>query len=124
MRVGYGISGTNILSIGRGVSVGGGGGAQPFVGPYDGVPSIAAAYGMRRLLSDYTGPLIRLRRDSDNTEQDIGYTASGDLDTAALASWLGEANGYITTWYDQSGNANHATQPTAAAQPRYVTSGQ
>lgn len=120
LRVGYGISGTNILSIGRGVSVGGGGGWR---GPYDAIPSIAALYAMRRALSDYTGPILRLRRDSDNTEQDIGYVANGDLDTAALASWLGEANGYITTWYDQSGNANHATQATAAAQPLFVASG-
>jgi len=35
----------------------------------------------------------------------------------SLASWLGGATGYVTTWYDQSGAGNHATQATAANQP-------
>jgi hypothetical protein len=34
-----------------------------------------------------------------------------------LANWLGGATGYVTTWYDQSGRGNHATQVTAANQP-------
>jgi hypothetical protein len=34
-----------------------------------------------------------------------------------LANWLGGATGYVTTWYDQSGRGNHATQATAANQP-------
>lgn len=95
-----------------------------FAGPYDAIPDIVAAYGMRRLLSAYEGPILRLRRDSDQTEQDFGYTDNGDLDVAALAAWLSGANGLITTWYDQSGNGNHATQVTAAAQPLLVLSGQ
>jgi hypothetical protein len=35
-----------------------------------------------------------------------------------LANWLGGATGYVTTWYDQSGKGNHATQTTAALQPK------
>ena len=31
--------------------------------------------------------------------------------------------GYVTTWYDQSGNSNDATQSTAAAQPKIVSGG-
>ncbi|MCB9172338.1 MAG: hypothetical protein H6637_05380 [Ardenticatenales bacterium] len=95
-----------------------------FVGAYDAIPSIAAAYSTRRLLTGYTGSLLRLRRSSDNAESDFGYTAAGDLDTAAIATWLGGASGYVTTWYDQSGNGRHATQATAASQPLYVASGQ
>jgi len=34
-----------------------------------------------------------------------------------LANWLGGATGYVTTWYDQSGKGNHASQATAANQP-------
>lgn len=101
-----------------------GGGAAAFVGAYDAIPSITAAYGMRRLLSSYTGNILRLRRASDNAESDFGYVANGDLDTAAIATWLTATTGYVVTWYDQSGGSKNATQTTAAAQPLYVASGQ
>lgn len=32
-------------------------------------------------------------------------------------------DGFVTTWYDQSGNGNHATQATAASQPKIVSAG-
>lgn len=32
-------------------------------------------------------------------------------------------NGFVTTWYDQSGNSNNATQSTALAQPKIVSNG-
>jgi hypothetical protein len=34
-----------------------------------------------------------------------------------------DANGFVTKWYDQSGNDNHATQGTAASQPKIVDGG-
>ncbi len=95
-----------------------------FAGAYDAIPSIVAAYGMRRLRTAYTGSLLRVRRSSDNTEQDIGYTSTGDLDTAAVAAFVGGGSGYIVTWYDQSSNGYNATQTTAANQPLYVASAQ
>lgn len=95
-----------------------------FAGAYDAIPSIVAAYGMRRLRGAYTGSLLRIRRSSDNTEQDIGYTSTGDLDTAAIATFIGGGSGYIVNWYDQSGNGYTAAQTTAANQPLYVASGQ
>ena len=91
---------------------------------YDDTPNIAAAYGMRRLRNAYSGSLLRLRRSSDNAESDFGYTANGDLDTAAIATWLGADSGYFTTWYDQSGSGYNATQTTANSQPLYVANGQ
>jgi len=33
------------------------------------------------------------------------------------------ADGHVTTWYDQSGNDNHATQGTAGSQPKIVDAG-
>jgi len=33
------------------------------------------------------------------------------------------ANGHVTTWYDQSGNSNDATQATAANQPKIINAG-
>lgn len=98
--------------------------ASGFVGAYDAIPSIAAAYGMRRLRSAYTGSILRLRRDSDDSESDFGYTAAGDIDTGVISTWLGAASGYVMTWYDQSGNGYDAAQATTASQPLYVTSGQ
>ncbi len=49
-----------------------------------------AAYSQRRLRTAYTGPLIRVRRSSDNAESDIGYGADGWLDGAALLAFSGE----------------------------------
>jgi hypothetical protein len=54
--------------------------------------------------------------------QDFYADRLGNLLTApvtgqSLANWLGGATGYVTTWYDQSGRGNHATQLTAANQP-------
>ena len=88
-------------------------------------PSAAAAYSVRKLRTAYTGSAIRVRR-TDLTESDIGFTGLGNLDTAALLSFTGTGaldNGFITTWYDQSGNARNATQTTALNQPQIVSSG-
>ena len=54
--------------------------------------------------------------------QDFYADRLGNLLTApvtgrTLASWLSGSTGYVTTWYDQSGQGNHATQATAANQP-------
>jgi len=86
-------------------------------------PNAAAAYSLRLLRTAYTGSAIRVRRSSDNTEQDIGFSGSGELDTSSLTSFCGSGNGFVTTWYDQSGNARNATQTTATNQPQIVSSG-
>lgn len=77
----------------------------------------AAAYSVRKLDKDYIGSCMRVRRSSDEATQDIGFDSNGDLDTAAIASFVGDAYGYVTAWYDQSGNGNNATQSTSANQP-------
>jgi len=79
----------------------------------------AAAYSLRPL-STSTTSVIRVRRSSDNTEQD--FTAKQITD-GALVSFCGTGDGLVTTWYDQSGNGNDATQTTASDQPRIVTAG-
>lgn len=83
----------------------------------------AAAYSLRKLTNFYGGSAIRVRRSSDNTEQDIGFDGNGDLNIGALLSFVGVGDGFITTWYDQSGNTNNAIQSTAANQPQIVSSG-
>ncbi len=95
-----------------------------FTGALDSMPASAAAYSVaRRLLTSYTGSLIRVRRSSDNAESDIGYVAAGGLDTATLLTFCGAGSGYITTTYDQSGNAKDRTQTTASQQARIVNAG-
>ncbi len=81
-----------------------------------------AAYSLRKLNSDYTGAAIRVRANrTGSPEQDIGFNADGTLDTAALFAFVGDTNGNIKTWYDQSGNGNHVTQGTNASQPQIVS---
>ena len=82
----------------------------------------AAAWSLRKLRTAYSGNFIRVRRSSDNTEQDIGFDGDG-LDTTSLLSFVGAGNGFVTTIYDQSGNGRNATQTTAASQPQIVNSG-
>jgi len=89
----------------------------------DDVSTSAVAYSLRKLRTAYSGSAIRVRRSSDNTEQNIGFTVSGGLDTTALSSFVGSSSAYITTWHDQSGNNNHAIQATADNQPRIVNAG-
>lgn len=93
-----------------------------FVGLLDTYSGAAAAYSLRLLRTAYTGSAIRVRRASDNTEQDIGFV-NNELDTSTLTSFCSGTNGFVKTWYDQSGNARDATQATAASQPQIVSSG-
>jgi hypothetical protein len=95
---------------------------QSFVGLLDTYPNAAAAYSVRKLRTAYTGSAIRVRRSSDNTETDIGFSGA-NLDTSTLTTFCSGTNGFVTTWYDQSGNARNATQTTASKQPQIVSSG-
>lgn len=60
----------------------------------------------RRIVTSYNGALIRVRRASDNAQQDIGFDASGNLNTAALAAFVGSSQGFLTRVYDQAYNAH------------------
>jgi prepilin-type N-terminal cleavage/methylation domain-containing protein len=88
----------------------------------DEYPNASAAYSLRKLRTAYTGNAIRVRRSSDNVEQDIGFV-NNELDTTALVSFIGSNSGFISTWYDQSGNGRDAVQTTTLVQPRIVNAG-
>jgi hypothetical protein len=96
-----------------------------FVGPLDAfTANLAGSWSVaRRLLSSYTGPLLRVRRSSDDNEQDIGFADDGSLDTAALLSFCGAGDGFVRTVYDQSGATRDFGQSTAASQPLIVSGG-
>lgn len=81
-------------------------------------------YGLKQVLGPYVGPVVRVRRSSDNAEQDIGYVTGGALDTTTLATFVGSSDGFVTTWYDQiSSGAVNAAQATTGKQPKIVSAG-
>ena len=82
----------------------------------------AAAYSLRLLDKSYTGDAIVVRRASDNTTQNIGFI-NNELDTASLESFCSGTDGFVTTWYDQSGNGFNVTQTSDAYQPKIVSAG-
>lgn len=94
-----------------------------FTGLLDTYGGAAVAYSLRRLSADYTGSAIRVRESATSTEADIGFNPDGTLDTTALLAHTGANDGFVVTWYDQSGNSNDATQATAANQPQIVSGG-
>jgi len=79
----------------------------------------AIAYSLRELRTGVTN-VVRVRRSSDSSEQD--FTAS-EVTDGTLTTFTGAGDGFVVTWYDQSGNANNATQSTANLQPQIVSSG-
>ena len=93
-----------------------------FTGLLNDYSGAAAAYSLRLLDNTYTGDAIVVRRASDNTTQNIGFV-NNELDTASLESFCSGTDGFVTTWYDQSGNGNDAAQATASSQPKIVSSG-
>jgi len=87
----------------------------------DQFPGAAAAYSLRNLVGTSNPAVVRVRRDSDNTEQDFTATEVSD---GTLAAWVGAGNnGFVRIWYDQSGNARNAEQANTASQPTVVASG-
>ena len=85
-------------------------------------PNAAAAYSLRKLRTAYAGSAIKVRRSSDNAEQDINFVGN-ELDTASLLSFVGAGDGFVSVWYDQSGSGNNITQLTATSQSRIVIGG-
>jgi len=81
------------------------------------------AFSVRQLSSAYTGNAIQVRRSSDNNTASIGFTPAGDLDTVSLKTFVGSGTGYVSIWYDQSGNGYNATQTTIANQPTIMNGG-
>jgi hypothetical protein len=102
--------------------------------------SVSVAYSVRQLKTTYdhsaitapsavsgftnsSTPILRVRRSSDNGQLDIGYLSSGMLDTVTLKNFAGSGSGYVSVWYDQSGNSRDALQGNTTVQPRIVNSG-
>ena len=82
-------------------------------------PEALVGYSLRNLSPDIVS-VVRVRRDSDDAEQD--FTAE-EITDGTLASFTGANNGLVSVWYDQSGNANNMTEATLSNQPTLVSNG-
>ena len=67
---------------------------------------------------------IRIRRTSDNAEQNIGFDENGYIDTAGIATFIGGGSGYVVTFFNGAGDGNNGTETTTTDQCLYgATSG-
>lgn len=82
----------------------------------------ATAFSLRYLSSSFVGSdVVLVRRSSDNAE--LGFTPT-EINDGTLTTWVGAGNnGFVKTWYDQSGNTNDGTQIDTGRQPKIVISG-
>ena len=72
---------------------------------------------------------------STNGSHSVVLTATGSFNNFSIADGdipseftvsnvrFSTADGFVSTWYDQSGNANNATQATTTSQPKIVSAG-
>lgn len=88
------------------------------------VASGTSGYFLRKIRTAYAGSAVRVRRSSDNAEQDIGFDGSGNFDDAAFTTFVGGGTGFIVTWYDQGTNGYNATQSNTALQSVVTLSAQ
>lgn len=103
--------------------------APTLVGANDGLTQAVpvGAYSIRLLNGSYVGPLVRVRRSTDNVQADVYADARGIITSVvktnflgsyygnqALAQFQGDATLRIVSWYDQSGNGRNMTPSTNA----------
>lgn len=90
-------------------------------GPLINFGGASAAYSLRDL-NGRNPRVVRVRRASDNLERDF---YEDGVNSGELVDWVGAGNdGFVETWYDQSGNGNDAVQVAAGSQPKIVNSGE
>jgi len=85
----------------------------------DEIGDVGGAYSFQQL-GTYDGPLVKIRRASDNEEQDFAPTEGGVLDTAAIEEFLDGTTGFVTTLYDQTEGGHDLIQATSGNQPQVL----
>ena len=94
-------------------------GGAPFVGLLELYAGAAVAYSLRSLVTEGNPKVLNVRRSSDQAEAEFFAK-----EVSTIAAWVGAGNdGFVETWYDQSGNGNNAVQPSASLQPKIVSGG-
>src|SRR5262245_54633133 len=86
-------------------------------GPGDIVSGAMMWWGLRAYSSATRGTnCCRIRRASDNAEQDFTTLQNGNVDRSAISTFLTSTTGFFTKLYDQSGNSRDLIQATAGSQ--------
>jgi hypothetical protein len=88
----------------------------------DNITNSVGAYSIRKLRTEYTGACIKIRRSSDNTELDIGFV-NNLLDTDAMLEFVGAGNGFVSVWYDQSGNSHDIVSSDTTREAAIISNG-
>lgn len=126
-------AGNQVVDLSSGDSEGGGGDSGGGTTPTTPVVTSDYTYstlwkdakilsGVHRLNPDYTGPLLRLREEATNTEQDFSDVTSARGKRAVTKFAKGSGLRLVTA-YDQSGNGNHQTQTEPTEQPAFIYHG-
>lgn len=85
------------------------------------VSGMLSFYSMRTVSFEYRGPVIRLRNESTDFEDDFySDTTQSFLRTSNGTSVSNFLPARVVTWYDQSLNRNNLIQPIKVAQPSVV----
>ena len=98
----------------------------------DTYPNAHRAYSVRKLRTEYTGYAMKVRESGNDYTADVAFDDDGLVsasskvynptggvsDGDALSTFMSMNNGFVTTWYDQSGEGSNATQSSAPAQPK------
>jgi hypothetical protein len=93
-------------------------------GSFDEFAAFYSGWSVSRLVNPlWTGPLIEVRRSSDNALQNIFPDQSGNLNLQQLFTFIGASSGLVRTVYDQSQQGRHLIQTTLANQPRIINAG-
>ena len=89
------------------------GSGLPYTPPLD-AANAAAAYGIRKLRTDYNGPCVRVSDTAgfSGSTKDVGFDSNGFIDVSELYSVS-----YLRTWYDHTGNGRDLVQNTVGRTP-------
>ncbi len=85
-------------------------------------PGAAAAFSLRELTSAWAGLAVVEVRRAGGSPATADFTAAEVAD-GTLTTWTGVNDGFVSKWYDQSGNGFNATQATTGDQPKIVNAG-
>jgi hypothetical protein len=91
--------------------------------------AVGGAWGFRRMWSGYTGYAANIRRASDSTTIDIGFSNAGDFDDIAARQFCAGTTCFVAKLYNQalaqsSNDPSHSlldeVQATTAKQPQVI----
>jgi hypothetical protein len=98
---------------------------------YRTVSSVSTTYTNKFVIGSYSGNLITgkvaeiiiYNADQSNNRTAIEANIGEVYGIAGIPAYDNTVNGFVETWYDQSGNGNDATQSVAGSQPKIVSAG-